>query len=66
MRSGAGENYPIIPHENAGVDCEGCLVPRITGEEVRLVCNECGAVVATITREQLGAGYVPEELPSMN
>jgi hypothetical protein len=25
-------------------------------------CNECGAVAATITREQLEAGYVPEEL----
>src|SRR5262249_40660734 len=42
-------NYPIIPHENAGAeDCWGCLVPKIDGEQVRLVCNECGAVAATI------------------
>ncbi|HEY6343214.1 MAG TPA: hypothetical protein VIY49_17090 [Bryobacteraceae bacterium] len=58
----ANDNYPIIPHEKAGADCGGCLVPRVSGEEVRLVCNECGAVAATITPEQLEAGYVLEEL----
>ena len=52
------ENYPVIPHENAGVeDCWGCLVPEVDGDQVRLVCNECNAVVATITKAQYGAGY---------
>jgi hypothetical protein len=55
-------NYPIIPHENAGVDCLGCLVPKVDGEQVRLVCSECAAVAATITKAQYEAGYVPEEL----
>ena len=31
---------------------------------VGCVCNECGAVAATITTAQLEAGYVPEELRS--
>jgi hypothetical protein len=62
MTPGAGDNYPIVPHENAGVDCDGCLVPRVTAEEVQLVCNECGAVAASISREQLEAGYVPDGL----
>jgi hypothetical protein len=54
----ASDNYPIIPHENAGAeDCWGCLVPKIDGEQVRLVCNECGAVAAMITREQFEGGF---------
>jgi hypothetical protein len=57
------ENYPTIPHENAGAeDCWGCLVPKVDGDQVKLVCNECRAVAATITKEQFEAGYVPEEL----
>ncbi|HEY6345100.1 MAG TPA: hypothetical protein VIY49_26685 [Bryobacteraceae bacterium] len=56
------DSYPIIPHENADADCCGCLVPNVDGEQVRLVCNECGAVVATITLAQFEAGYVPEDL----
>src|SRR5580658_930150 len=64
MTPAAGDNYPIIPHESTGVDCGGCLVPKLDGEQVRLVCNECGAVTATITWVQLEAGYVPEELRS--
>ena len=40
----------------------GLFGSEIDGEHVRLLCNECGAVAATITREQLEAGFVPEAL----
>jgi hypothetical protein len=63
--SRTADNYPVIPHESAGAeDCCGCLVPKVEGDQVRLVCNECGAVTATITTEQFKAGYVPEKLRS--
>ena len=59
----AADNYPILAHENAGAeDCCGCLIPKVEGDEMRLVCNECGAVAAVITKDQFEAGYVPEEL----
>ena len=57
-----GEDFPIIPHQNVGVDCCGCLVPEVHGDQVRLVCNECGAIVRTITRAQFDAGHIPEDL----
>jgi hypothetical protein len=63
--SRAADNYPIIPHENAGAeDCLGYLVPKVDGDQVQLVCNECRAVAATITKEQFEAGCVPDELRS--
>lgn len=34
----------------------GYLVPEAHGDQVRLVCNECSAVVATIATAQLEAG----------
>ena len=58
--SRAADDYPIIPHEFAGAeDCCGCLVPKVDNDQVKLVCNECGAVAATITNEQFETGYVP-------
>jgi hypothetical protein len=40
---------PFVPHEVAPhVDCCGCIVAEIEGETVKLVCNECGAVVGTV------------------
>jgi hypothetical protein len=54
------ENDGLL-HETAKVRCI-CAVDLDSGEQVRLVCNECGAVAATITREQLEAGFVPEAL----
>ena len=36
---------PIIPHEDFGADCCGCLV-AIIGETTEYRCNECGAVIA--------------------
>jgi len=40
----------------------GLFGSEIDGEHVRLLCNECGTVAATITREQLEAGFVSEAL----
>jgi hypothetical protein len=40
--------FPIIPHEAAvGVDCCGCM-PRVKGDKIELVCNECGIVEGSI------------------
>lgn len=35
---------PIIPHEEFGAECCGCLV-EIVGETTEYRCNECGAVI---------------------
>ena len=45
------EDFPIIPHESAGVDCCGCIVPTPSPETGNTIlrCNECGAVVGTIS-----------------
>ncbi len=40
--------FPIIPHESAGVDCCGCIVVKVTSADAELVCNECGAVVGVV------------------
>jgi phage FluMu protein Com len=36
---------PILPHEDFGADCCGCLV-EIIGETTEYRCNECDAVIA--------------------
>jgi hypothetical protein len=41
-------HFPVVAHRSAGVDCVGCIVPEINGDEITLKCNECGAVVGTI------------------
>lgn len=46
------EQYPIIPHEISGVDCDGCLVVRVRGDQADIVCNECKAVLRTVPVEQ--------------
>lgn len=30
------------------VDCCGCLVVQVRGDEADITCNECGAVVRTV------------------
>ena len=40
--------FPIIPHESAGVECCGCIVVIVTGNDAELVCNECGSVVGVV------------------
>ncbi len=39
---------PIVPHSTAGVDCCGCIVAAVDGNNVELRCNDCGAVVGVI------------------
>jgi hypothetical protein len=43
------DEFPIIPHMSAGVDCCGCIVPEADGDRVTLNCNECGASVGYIS-----------------
>jgi hypothetical protein len=45
--------FPFIPHESAGVDCCGCILPVIKNNYVELRCNECGAVVGVVLIEIL-------------
>ena len=40
--------FPSVPHEAAGVDCCGCIVSVVQGNDVELRCNECGAVVGVV------------------
>lgn len=47
------EVFPIIPHKTAGVDCSGCIVVNVRGNDAELSCNQCGAVVGVINREIL-------------
>ena len=47
------DRFPIIAHESAGVDCCGCIVSIIQGNDVELRCNECGAVVGVVRIEIL-------------
>jgi hypothetical protein len=42
------DRLPIIPHENLGADCCGCLYVRVEGEQADIVCNECAAVIRTV------------------
>jgi transposase-like protein len=35
---------PIIPHEDFGADCCGCLY-IVAGDQPEYRCNECGAVI---------------------
>ncbi len=37
-----------MPHVLTGVECCGCISACIEGETVKLVCNECEAVVDTV------------------
>ena len=49
MRIVAHAELPIVPH---GGDCCGCLLAVERGEEADLVCNECGAIIATVPTDQ--------------
>jgi hypothetical protein len=43
------ERLPIIPHENLGANCCGCLYVRVEGKRADIVCNECAAVIRTVS-----------------
>jgi hypothetical protein len=40
--------FPIIPHESAGVDCPGCIFVTVEGKDAVLSCNECGQTVGVV------------------
>jgi hypothetical protein len=42
------DRLPIVPHQDRGVDCYGCLYVRVTGELAEIVCNECAAVIRSV------------------
>jgi hypothetical protein len=47
---------PIVAHEDIpGVDCCGCIVAAVEGQNVELRCNECGAVVGVVQIDVLRA-----------
>jgi hypothetical protein len=50
---GTHRPVPIASHEAAGVECCGCIVAAVEGDNVELRCNECGSVVGVIQIETL-------------
>ena len=51
-----GPDLPIIPHEDvADVDCCGCLVVQVRGDQADITCNECGAVIQTVPAHEAAA-----------
>jgi hypothetical protein len=46
-------SFPILAHESTGVECDGCIVVRVTGNDAELRCNVCGAVVGVVRVEIL-------------
>jgi hypothetical protein len=50
------DNLPIVPHSDVGdEECYGCLYPVEHGDEADLVCNECGALIQTVTIAEVEA-----------
>jgi hypothetical protein len=43
----------LVPHaEHGDPTCPGLILPEPHGELTDLVCNDCGAVVATVLKDQ--------------
>jgi hypothetical protein len=42
------DRLPIIPHENFGADCWGCLIVKVRGDQADILCNECAALIRTV------------------
>jgi hypothetical protein len=49
------DRLPIIPHQNLGIDCCGCLYVRVNGDQADLGCNECEAVIRTAPLDEIEA-----------
>jgi hypothetical protein len=49
------ERLPIIPHENFGVECCGCLVVKARDDQADILCNECAAVIRTVPLAEVEA-----------
>ena len=45
----------MIPHRNAGVNCNGTIVPEQESEQVTLKCNACGSLVGSGNAKILAA-----------
>ena len=52
-RDDPNDGLPIIPHESLGIDCCGCLFVEVKGERASIMCNECGAVIRTVSVEEV-------------
>ena len=47
-------DLPIVPHSLiADVNCCGCLIPEIRGEDADLICNECSALIETVPAAEI-------------
>jgi len=45
---------PLLPNADIGaLDCCGCLLAIIRGDQANIECNECGAVVRTVAPADL-------------
>jgi len=43
------EELPIVPHSDVGdPECCGCLTTVERGDQIDIICNECGALVRTV------------------
>jgi hypothetical protein len=42
-------DLPIVPHQFVDdVDCCGCLVVEVRGDQAKIFCNECLGVIRTL------------------
>ena len=49
-------NLPVIPHEDvADLDCWGCLIAEVRGDEADITCNECDTVTRTVAAHEAAA-----------
>jgi hypothetical protein len=59
------QGFPIVPHEFIEpVDCCGCLIVEVRGDQADLICNECGAVVRTLPADTAAAVLAEMEMAS--
>jgi hypothetical protein len=49
-------DVPIIAHDDiAEVDCCGCLIVQVRGDQADITRNECGAVIRTVPSQEAAA-----------
>ena len=59
-------DFPTIPHDPTG-ECCCCIILRQAGEDLELVCNECGAVLGKVNAVILQdlVSLIPDEPSKM-
>jgi hypothetical protein len=59
-------DFPAVPHDPTG-ECCGCIILHEAGEDLELVCNECGAVVGKVNAVILQdlVSLIPDEPSKM-